>query len=74
MAVSASILRANVYRLLDQALETGLPIEVERKGKILPITPESPPSKLGRLTRRATYIRGDANDQVHMDWSSEWKP
>ncbi len=40
MAVSASRLRANVYKLLDQALETGLPIEVERNGKILRITPE----------------------------------
>ena len=74
MAVSASIVRANVYRLLDQALETGVPIEVERKGKILRITPESPPSNLGRLTRHAAYIRGDANALVHMDWSSEWKP
>ncbi len=74
MAVTASMLRANIYRLLDQALETGLPIEVERKGKILRITPESPPSKLRRLTRRATYICGDATDLVHMDWSSEWKP
>ncbi len=74
MAVPASTLRANIYKLLDQVLQTGVPIEVERKGKILRITPLSPPSKLGRLIRRATYVRGDANALVHMDWSSEWKP
>jgi hypothetical protein len=74
MAVTASVLRANVYRLLDQILETGIAVEVERKGKILRITPESPPSKLARLERHATYIRGDADELVHMDWSSEWKP
>lgn len=74
MAVSASTLRANVYKLLDRVLETGLPIEIERKGKILRISPKSPPSKLGKLTRRRRYIRGNATDLVHLDWSSEWKP
>lgn len=74
MAVTASELRANIYRLLDQALDTGRPIEVERRGKILRITPEVPTSKLARLPRRAAFIRGDAADLVHMDWSSEWNP
>jgi prevent-host-death family protein len=74
MAVTASDLRANIYKLLDQALETGRPIEVERRGRILKITPEAPVSKLSRLPRRDKFIRGDAADLVHMDWSSEWKP
>jgi antitoxin (DNA-binding transcriptional repressor) of toxin-antitoxin stability system len=74
MAVTASELRANIYKILDSALETGLPVEVERKGKILRIIPVGEPSKLSRLPRRADFIRGDAADLVHMDWSSEWKP
>jgi prevent-host-death family protein len=74
MAVTASELRANIYKLLDQALETGRPIEVERRGKILRITPEAPAPKLAQLPRRKKFIRGDAGDLVHMDWSSEWKP
>lgn len=74
MAVTASELRANIYKLLDQALETGRPIEVERKGKIFRIMPPEQISKLARLPRRARFIRGDADELVHMDWSSEWKP
>jgi len=74
MPVTASELRANIYKLLDQALETGQPIEVERKGKILRIVPAEQTSKLARLPLRATFIRGDADELVHMDWSSEWKP
>ena len=74
MAVTASRLRANIFRLLDQALETGLPIEVEHKGKILRITPESTPKRLSLLSRRPQYIRGNADELVHMDWSSAWKP
>lgn len=74
MPVTASQLRANIYKLLDEALETGRPIEVERKGKILKIMPPEQTSKLGRLPQRSGFIRGDADELVHMDWSSEWKP
>jgi antitoxin (DNA-binding transcriptional repressor) of toxin-antitoxin stability system len=74
MPVTASELRANIYKILDSALETGLPVEVERKGKILRIIPVGEPSKLSRLPRRSDFIRGEAGDLVHMDWSSEWKP
>jgi hypothetical protein len=74
MAVTASELRANIYKLLDQALETGRPIEVERKGQILRIMPPVQVSKLSRLPVRAEFIRGDAEAFVHMDWSTEWKP
>lgn len=74
MTVTASQLRANIYKLLDQALESGQPIEVQRKGRILRIVPAARPERLRRLARRPDYIRGDAADLVHMDWSSEWKP
>ena len=35
MAITASKLRENIYRLLDQFLNTGVPIEVKRRGKIV---------------------------------------
>lgn len=56
MKVSASKLRENIYTLLDQALETGVPIEVIRKGKLLKIVPEQPKSKLSRLKRRQSIV------------------
>jgi len=71
MKVTASKLRENIYGILDQALETGIPVEVVRKGKVLKIVPETKPDKLSRLKKRK-YIVGDPEDFVHIDWSKEW--
>jgi prevent-host-death family protein len=71
MRVTASKLRENIYGILDQALETGVPVEVARKGKVLRIVPETKPDKLSRLKKR-NYLVGDPEDIVHMDWLSEW--
>jgi prevent-host-death family protein len=71
MKITASKLRENIYGILDQALETGIPIEVIRKGKTLKIVPEAKLDKLSRLKKR-NYIVGDPEDLVHMDWLHEW--
>jgi hypothetical protein len=71
MKVTASKLRENIYNILDQALETGVPIEVERKGRILKIVPEQKPCKLAKLKKRNCLV-GDPEGIVHMDWLSEW--
>ena len=44
MRISASKLRENIYSILDQALRTGTPVDVLRKGKILKIVPQERPS------------------------------
>lgn len=74
MAISASKLRANVYRLLDEVLDSGRPLEIERKGKILVIAPREEQSIWDRLPRREGAIIGDPDELIHMDWSSEWNP
>jgi hypothetical protein len=71
MKITAAKFRENIYSILDQALETGVPVEVIRKGKILKIVPGVQPDKLSRLKKRK-YIVGDPEDIVHMDWLSEW--
>ncbi len=73
MVITASRLRENIYRLLDQVIETGEPIEIERNGRRLRIVIDEPPSKLGRLVQRPT-IAGDPEDLVHLDWSDQWRP
>lgn len=76
MAMTASALRANVYRILDEVLDTGEPVEIERGGRLLRIVPveSTPGSKLDRLRPIKGLIVGDPEDIVHMDWSSEWRP
>mgnify|MGYP006291566975 CR=1 FL=1 len=72
MAISASELRSNVYRLLDEILDTGKALEIERKGQTLRIVAADAGSKLQRLTRH-DCIQGDPEELVHMDWSDTWK-
>lgn len=76
MKVTATALRQNIYAILDEALATGEPIEVERKGKTLKIVPpkqkkEGNLSKLAKLPER-DWVVGDPEDLVHIDWSKEW--
>jgi hypothetical protein len=74
MGISASKLRANVYKLLDEVIETGQPLEIERNGKTLVIAAKEQESIWDRLPRREGAIVGDPDELIHMDWSSEWNP
>ena len=74
MTLTASQLRQNIYRTLDQVLETGVPVEIERKGRILRIVPDAPRRKLDNLKRREDFVLGDPEELVELDWSREWKP
>ena len=73
MAIKASALRENIYRLLDEVLETGVPIEIERRGKLLKISAAERPSRLDNLRPRP-YLLTDPEELVHLDWSEEWRP
>ena len=71
MSLTASKLRANVYRILDQVLDTGNPIEIVRRGRKLKIVPveEEPSSWLDNLVERPDVIPGDPEDLANFDWS-----
>jgi prevent-host-death family protein len=73
MAVTATELRQNIYKLLDRVLETGEPLEIERHGRRLRLVPAEF-DKLSLLEPHPDFIVGDPEDLVHMDWSHEWKP
>ena len=74
MAITASKLRANVYRILDEVLATGQPVEIIRGGRTLRIVPdEAPTSRRDRL-RALGVILGDPDAPVHSDWSDAWRP
>ena len=74
MPLSASRLRQDIYRILDQVITTGVPVEVVRKGHRLRIVPADPPSRMARLVPHPDAVVGDPEDLVHMDWSEEWNP
>ena len=71
---SVSALRADLYRVLDGVLETGVPVEIERRGKRLRIVPADDQGPLERLTPHPGYLAADPESLVHLDWSGEWQP
>ncbi len=73
MALTASKLRQDIYRLLDRVLDTGVPLVVERRGRRLKIVPVDGPSKLDNLVDRPEVIVGNPDDIVSIDWLSEWR-
>lgn len=73
MRVTPSQLRADVYNLIDRVIETGEPLEIERKGQVVRLVPPRRGSWLDRLPRRSAII-GDPEDLVSIDWSSGWNP
>jgi hypothetical protein len=73
-AYTITALRADLYRILDGVLETGMPIEVERNGQRLRIAPTDASGRLTRLQPHAGAVVGDPEELVHLDWSGEWRP
>ena len=71
MKITATEFRQNIYSILDRALETGVPVEIERKGRLLRVVPEQKASKLSGLKKR-NHVVGDPEDFIHMDWYKEW--
>jgi len=72
MRVTASKLRENIYKILDEAIATGQPVEVVRKGAILKIVPEKRTSKLAGLKKRPFGFKGNPDDIIGIDWLKEW--
>jgi hypothetical protein len=72
MPIKTSTLRQDIYRLLDQVLESGKPIEISRKGHLLEIALKKPVRKVQNLKKRKV-MTGDPDSIVHLDWSEEWK-
>jgi hypothetical protein len=71
---TASRLRANLYRLLDRVAETGIPLEIERKGRILRVEAVTGVDRIACLRPHPEAIREDLESLVDVDWSGEWEP
>ena len=72
MKLSLTKARADLYKIVDRVLETGVPVEIERGGRKIRIVPVKPKSKLDNLVKRPGTIVGSPDEIVHLDWSGEW--
>ena len=72
MIMTASKLRQNIYNVLDQVLESGIPAEIKRRGKTLKIILPAGQNKLANL-KKHNVLTVDPQSIVHIDWSHLWK-
>jgi len=70
-SITATELRANIYKLLDEVVNTGIPIEINKGGKKLKIMPVEKANKLGNLVSRPNVIKGNPDDLVDISWEKE---
>jgi len=72
MSLTVTELRADLYTVVDQIIETGIPVEVLRNGHKIKIILADGPSKLERLIYKTDVINNDPESIVHCDWMKEW--
>ena len=77
MPVNITEFRRNLFQLADQALQ-GQPIAFIHKGVIFKVVPETPTSKLSRLTRETVVAPGASLDtttllkEMEIEWEKDW--
>ncbi len=69
--LTASKLRENIYRILDDVAEGGDPVEIERKGVTLRIVSVEDNSKLSKRRPRK-WLNCSPEELLSIDWSKEW--
>jgi len=70
--LTATELRRNLYRILDEVAERGETVRVDRRGRRISIRVEPEQGRLARLSHHKAIV-GDPEDLVHLDWSRDWK-
>ena len=69
--ITVTELRSNIYNLLDEVLNTGIPIAINKGGKKLKIMPVGKANKLQNLVSRPNVIKGNPDDLVGISWEKE---
>lgn len=69
--ITPTELRSNIYNLLDEILDSGIPIEISKGNRKLRIVPVEKRDKLENLILRPNVIIGDPDDLVDISWEKE---
>lgn len=72
--ITATQLRQNVYRILDEVLESGRPTEIVRNGRKLLIMPEEPRRLRLRELPRRRIMNCTVDELVATSWEQSWNP
>jgi len=68
--MSLTALRQQLFKVVDQVIATGIPIEIKRNGHIVKIVLDDRKSKLGNLLKHDCIV-GDPEELVNLS-TQEW--
>ena len=69
--ITPTQLRADIYNLLDEVLESGVPLEIKKGERLLRIVPVESGDRLQNLVHRPEAIRGDPDELPDIHWEEE---
>lgn len=69
--ISLTTLRQQLFKVVDRIIETGVPVEVNRRGHKLRIVPVAKTSKLARLAPHKAIV-GNPEDLVELK-AGKWQ-
>ena len=78
MTITATRLRADLYRVIDDVIKKGVPVEVELRGRKVRIVPAEPRGKLAALVKRPGVLVGDPGRLPRIktfdekNWRKKW--
>jgi hypothetical protein len=70
-SVTLTALRQQLFRIVDQIIQTGIPVEIERNGHRLKIVLDDPPEKLANLRPHSSIV-GDPEALVDLE-TDKWQ-
>ena len=78
MPLPATRFRASLYKVLNQVIDTGVPVEIELRGRRVKIVPADPESKLKNLVPHPNFISGKSDDLARPSfdlaaWEKKWR-
>lgn len=69
--VTPTQLRTDIYNLLDEVLNTGLPLEIKKGDKKLRIVSVDKADKLKNLISRPDAVQGNPDELAEINWIDE---
>ncbi len=72
--MSATRLRTELFKTLDQVVAKGEAVEIERPGGTVRIVPAASDSRLARLSLHPGTVSGNPEDLASLSWEDAWQP
>ena len=67
--ITTTELRGNTCQILDEILNTGVPVKISKGDRKLVIAPLESTDKLRNLRKRKHVIKGNPEDLVNFTWA-----